>query len=118
MIPVKIGSLAQLLLKILGKVRFDHFHNFQGGFCPKNFLAYIFMFLGEGLGDGVKSRKINFGSLENPAVKVGCPPTSYPALHGSYIYINGWASELRKRNRFRNSSTLGVIGIVVTVQLM
>ena len=81
---VKISVLSRLLLKILEKVRFDHFHNFQGGFCSKSFLAYIFRFLGEGLKDGVKDGKINWVSLENPAVKVGCPPTSNPALQSSY----------------------------------
>ncbi len=49
MIPVKIGALALLLLKIFGKVGFDHFHNFQGGYPSKNFRTYIFTFLGEGL---------------------------------------------------------------------
>ena len=81
---VKISVQFQLLLKIFENLRFDHFHNFQGGFGPKNFLAYIFTFLGEGLGDGVKNRKIKFASLENSAVKVGCPPTSNPALQSSY----------------------------------
>ena len=78
---VKISVLFQLILKIFENLRF---HNFQGGFGPKNFLAYIFTFLGEGLGDGVKSRKIKFASLENQAVKVACPPTSNPALQSSY----------------------------------
>ena len=81
---VKISVQFQLLLKIFENLRFDHFHNFQGGFGPKNFLAYIFTFLGEGLGDGVKSRKIKFASLENQAVKVACPPTSNLALQSSY----------------------------------
>ena len=72
---MKISFLSQLLLKMFEKVRFDDFHNFQGGFCPKNFLADIFGFLGEGFEDGVKDRKINWVSLENPAVKFACPPT-------------------------------------------
>ena len=46
--------------------------------------------------------------------KLGVPPPQTPPCRARTLY-NRWASKVRKRNRLRNSSTLGVIGIVVNM---
>ena len=78
--PVKISVLSRLLLKIFEKTRFDHFHNFHGNSKMKKFSFENLGSLERGLVDGINSRTDARVSLENPAVKVGCPPSSNPAL--------------------------------------
>ena len=85
---VKISVLSRLVLIILEKVRFDHFHNFHGNSKFKNFSFENLGSLERGLVDGIDSRTDARVSLENPAVKVGCPPSSNPALQSvAYIYL-------------------------------
>ena len=59
---------------------------FRVDFAPKIFWLIFLGSWARGSADGVKNRKIKFANLENPAVKVECPPTSKPALQ-SFAYI-------------------------------
>ena len=54
--PVKISVLSRLLMKILEKVRFEHFHNFHGNSKFKNFSFENLSSLERGLVNGIDSR--------------------------------------------------------------
>ena len=87
---------------------------FRVGFPPKIFWLIFLGSLERGLKEVLKLEKLNGSIWRIQLSKLRVPPPETPPCRARILYSR-WGRKVRKRNRVKNSSTLGVIGIVVNV---